>query len=220
MKILLIEDDVILSELIEEFLLSFGYNIDKVFDANSADEYLYSNKYDLVIADINIPNGDGLSILESYRETGYKTPFIIITSITSISFIEKAFNVGCNDYLKKPFELKELKLRISNIEKIYNLNYKGKFKIDKNIYFDFNNMKILKEQKSIKIPKKEAEIIKYFIKNKNRIISIEELIINIWEFDTEPSISTIRTYIKNIRKIIGKNFIESIKGIGYRYTTF
>lgn len=80
-------------------------------------------------------------------------------------------------------------------------------------------MNIRKKDLTIKITKKEAEIIKFFLLNKNRVISIDELIINIWNYGEEPSIATIRTYMKNIRRILEKNFIETIKNVGYKFNT-
>lgn len=220
MKILLVEDDIIFSELIEEYLEYNKHTVEKAYDAEEANENLYENSYDLIIMDINIPNGDGLSILENFRHIGYKTPVIVITSFTNISLLEKSFIIGGNDFIKKPFDLKELKVRIENIEKIYNINYKGCQKIKDNIYFDFYNLNLIKYNNKVQLPKKEAEIIKYFIMNKDRIISINELVLNIWDYESEPSIATIRTYIKNIRRSIHKDFIKSIKGMGYIHTTF
>ena len=219
MKVLLLEDDIIFSEILEEYLHSLKYNVQTVFDLDSAEEYLYSNKYDLLLLDINVPGGNGLDLLERFRYIGYKTPTIIITSFTNINEIERAYEIGCDDYIKKPFELKELKARITYLENIHKINFKGQLQIDKDIIFDSSNMNIRKNNFPIKIPKKEAEIIKFFLLNKNRVIPIDELIINIWEYGEEPSIATIRTYMKNIRRILEKDFIETIKNVGYKFNT-
>lgn len=219
MKVLLLEDDIIFSEILEEYLHSLKYNVETVFDIDSAEENIYNNKYDLLILDINVPGGNGLDLLEQFRDIGYKTPTIIITSFTNINEIERAYEIGCDDYIKKPFDLKELKARITYLETIHKINFKGQIKIDKDIIFDFYNMNIRIKSIPIKIPKKEAEIIKFFLLNKNRVISIDELVINIWEYGEQPSIATIRTYMKNIRRILDKNFIETIKNIGYRFNT-
>lgn len=219
MKILVLEDDIVFAEMIEEYLTLLGYSVELVYDKDSADESLYSNKYDLILLDINLPDGDGLELLNEFRNTGDITPVIIITSFTNIERIEEAYLFGCNDYLKKPFDLKELALRISHIDEIYKINNKGQLTICNNIVFDSYNMEIIKDKRSIKLPKKEAEIIKYFLSNKNRIITIGELTVNIWNYDRSPSIATIRTYIKNIRRTLDINFVENIKGIGYRFNT-
>jgi len=219
LKILLLEDDIIFSEIIEEYLNFLAYSVETVFDLESAEDLLYNNKYDLLILDINIPGGNGLDLLENFRSLGFKTPSIIITSFTNINEIERAYNVGCDDYLKKPFELKELKARINYLENIHKINFKGQIKIDKDLIFDSYNMNIRKKDITVRIAKKEAEILRFFLLNKNRVISIDELIINIWEYGEEPSIATIRTYIKNIRKVLEKNIIETIKNVGYKFNT-
>lgn len=218
MKILLLEDDIIFSELIEEYLISLNYYVERVYDLESAEECLYTNKYDLLLFDINLPNGTSLDLLNIYRMNGYLTPVIMLTSFTNIDLLEKAYEYGCNDYLKKPFELKELAARILYIEETYQITNKGLLKIKENIFLDSKRSNLIKDKQIIKIAKKEAEIIKFFVINENRVITIEELVVNIWEYTKEPSIATIRTYIKNIRKLINKNFIESVKGIGYSHS--
>ena len=219
MKILLLEDDIIFSEIIEDYLKSLNYTIKVVFDYDSAEELLYDNKYDLLLLDINIPGGNGLDLLENLRSMGHKVPSIIITSFTNIDEIERAYKIGCDDYIKKPFELKELRARIKYLENVHNINFRGHIKISDDITFDSYNMNIKKKNKTIKIPKKEAEIIRFFLLNKNRIITIDELIVNVWEFGEEPSIATIRTYMKNIRRVLEKDFIETIKNVGYKFNT-
>ena len=219
MKILLLEDDIIFSEIIEDYLKSLNYSVYPVFDYDTAEEFIYDNKYDLLLLDINIPGGNGLDLLENLRNIGYKIPSIIITSFTNVEEIERAYDIGCDDYIKKPFELKELKARIQYLENIHNINFQGNIKISDDITFDSYNMNIRKKDILIKIPKKEAEIIKFFLLNKNRIITVDELIVNIWKYGDEPSIATIRTYMKNIRRVLEKNFIETIKNVGYKFNT-
>ena len=218
-KILLLEGDIIFSEIIKEYLNFLNHRLEIVFDIDSAEESLYNNKYDLLLLDINVPGGNGLDLLKKFRAAGYKTPTIIMTSSINLNEIERAYKMGCDDYIRKPFELKELSLRMSYLENIYKINFKGKIKINDDIVFDFYNMNIRKKNIYIKIPKKEAEIIKFFLLNRNRIITIDELIINVWEYNEQPSIATIRTYIKNIRKNLKKGFIETIKNIGYKFNT-
>jgi len=219
MKILLLEDDIVFSEIIEDYLKSLNYVVYPVFDYDTAEEFIYDNKYDLLLLDINIPGGNGLDLLEKLRNIGYRIPSIIITSFTNVEEIERAYDIGCDDYIKKPFELKELRARIKYLENIHKINFKGYIKISEDITFDSYNMNIRKRDKSIKIPKKEADIIKFFLLNKNRTITVDELIINVWEFGEEPSIATIRTYMKNIRRTLEEDFIETIKNVGYKFNT-
>ena len=111
------------------------------------------------------------------------------------------------------------KSRITYIEHIHKIHFKDQIQIDSEIVFDAYNMNIRKNNIVNKIPRKEAEIIKFFLLNENRIITVDELIINVWEFNEQPSIATIRTYMKNIRKDLKKDFLETIKNVGYKYST-
>lgn len=219
MKILLLEDDLIFCEIITEYLQEQGYDVFQSFTGEEAKELIYTYKYDLLILDINVPVISGINVLNDFRQSGYKTPAIFITSLTNTQELEKAFEIGADDFIKKPFSFNELKARINYIKKIYNIDINEYIKINEDIFFDALNMTIIKDKKSINIPRKEAEIIRYFLLNKNRTVSIDELIINIWEFEHEPSIATIRTYIKNIRKSLTSSCVETVKGFGYKFTT-
>ncbi len=216
MKILLLEDDLILNEIIEEFLDSLGYNVVSVYDGMNASEIIYDENFDLLILDVNVPNMTGFQFLKSLRENNITTPAIFITSLDSIEDIEEGFKSGADDYLKKPFELKELELRINNIKRLLHLEDE-KIKIADNISFNAKLNYIDYDSIKTKLPLKEAQILKYLLNNTNRCVSQDELSSNIWSYEDAPTSSTIRTYIKNIRKIIGEEFIETIKGVGYRF---
>jgi len=217
MKILLLEDDVILSEIIEEFLLELGYEVEVCFDGEEAVTKAYSQTFDLLLLDVNVPLTTGIEFLTSLRQNNNTTPAIFITSLNTSADLENGFNAGCDDYIKKPFELQELNLRINNIKRIYKLDNTDIIKIDENTSFDSKNNKLKKDDKEISVTKKEADILKYLLNNKSKAISIDELSNNIWSYEDTPSPSTIRTYIKNIRKYIGQDCITNIKGVGYKF---
>lgn len=216
MKILLLEDDLILNEIIEEFLQSLDYNVTCVFDGMKASEVIYDEHFDLMILDVNVPSITGFEFLKNLRDNNITTPAIFITSLNSVEDIEEGFNAGADDYLKKPFELKELELRINNIKRLLHLE-EDELEIDTNIKFNTKFNFIDYDKIKTKLPLKEAQILKYLLNNKNRCVSQDELSSNIWSYEGAPTSSTIRTYIKNIRKIIGEEYIETIKGVGYRF---
>lgn len=216
MKILLLEDDILLNEIIEEHLQSKGYIVISAFSGTEAQELIYSQKFDLFLFDVNVPNINGFDLLKNARKNDIKTPTIFLTSLNMLDDLEKGFESGCDDYVKKPIELKELDIRINNIKRLFKISPENILKLSKDIYFDSVNLLIRKNEQELALTKKECEILLYLI-NKESTVSIEELSTNIWSYEDSPSASTVRTYIKNLRKILGEEFITNIRGVGYRF---
>lgn len=216
MKILLLEDDILLNEIIEEHLQNKGYIVKSVFSGDEAEELIYSEKFDLFLFDVNVPVINGFDLLKNARNNDIKTPAIFLTSLNMVDDVEKGFYSGCDDYVKKPVELKELDIRINNIKRLFKILPDEIIEISKNIYLDRLNLFIKKDNEKIHLAKKECEILLYLIAN-DKTISIEELSTNIWSYEDSPNASTVRTYIKNLRKILGENFITNTRGVGYRF---
>lgn len=216
MKILLLEDDLILNEIIEEYLISQEHEVITAFSGNEAQDYLYSQTFDLLILDVNVPFVSGFELLKELRTQNIKTPTIFITSLNMVEDMQKGFDSGCDDYLKKPFELKELDLRINNIKRLFNITPKELINISKDTFLDIQNLLIIKNNQKIHLAKKECEVLQYLI-NCSKTVSIEELSLNLWAYEDNPNDSTIRTYIKNLRKILGEEKIINIRGVGYRF---
>jgi len=212
-KILLLEDDTILQEIIEEFLEEKGYEVDSFENGQDALDALENTKYDMLLLDVNVPEIDGFEIVEYLRDIKNTTPVIFITSLTSVKYLQKAFDIGANDYLKKPFDLDELDIRIKH--HLSSLKSKDSIEIGKFTFYPKQNL-INNGQEDIALKQKETLILLYFLENKNSIISTDELIENVWQSNSIPSNATIRTYIKNLRKILGNDAITNVKGLGYR----
>ena len=217
MKILLLEDDLILNEIIQEHLIEKEHSVLSVFTGDDAQDVIYSKTFDILLLDVNVPNINGFELLNQLRKNGIKTPAIFITSANMLEDIEKGFESGCDDYIKKPFELKELDLRIENIKRLHNISSNSIIEISKNISLDKENLIININETKIHIAQKESEVLEYLIQNKNKIVSIDELSTNVWAYEESPTASTIRTYIKNLRKIVGDESIINIRGVGYRF---
>jgi len=214
MKILLLEDDVILQEIIEEYLLENGYEVETFFDGEKALDAIGANSYDMLLLDVNVPNIDGFEILSYLREIGNTTPAIYITSLAGVDDLKKGFALGADDYLRKPFELEELKARVEHIVRIYRLQEE----------IEFDGMKFVPKahqihvgDRVIEMRQKEAQVLEYFIRNTGKIISCDEIIENVWNDEHMPAHATIRTYIKNLRKMFTKEYFDNIKGEGYRF---
>ena len=217
MKILFLEDDILLNEIIQEHLENEGYSVKSTFTGYEAEELIYSEKFDLFLFDVNVPGITGFELLKSARQNDIKTPAIFLTSLNMIDDIEKGFTSGCDDYVKKPIELKELDIRINNIKRLFNILPNEIMEISQNIYLDRLNLFIKINDKEIYIARKECEMLLYLINNYKKVVSIEELSINVWSYEDSPNSSTVRTYIKNLRKILGEEFITNIRGVGYRF---
>ncbi len=214
MKILLLEDDVILQEIIEEFLCEQGYVVDSFFDGEKALDAIAVSRYDILLLDVNVPNIDGFEILGYLREIGNTTPAIYITSLSEIDDLKKGFNLGADDYLKKPFELEELNARIAHIVRLYRLQEEIEFD---GLKFIPKAHQLMVGNKTIEMRQKEAQVLEYFVRNMGKIISCDEIIENVWADNHVPTHATIRTYIKNLRKMFDKEYFDNIKGEGYRF---
>ena len=193
MKILLLEDDVILQEIIEEYLLEIGYEVECFFDGEKALDAIGSNSYDMLLLDVNVPNIDGFEILSYLRDIGNTTAAIYITSLSGIDDLKKGFDLGADDYLKKPFDLEELQVRIERIVKVYCLQEEIAFD---DITFIPKAHQIIFEDHIVDMRQKEAQVLEYFVRNSGKIISCDEIIENVWDDDSVPTHATIRTYIK------------------------
>jgi len=215
MNILLLEDDPLLSRILTKHL-SQSYNITPVYTGDSALETIEDKKFDLLILDSNVPGISGLELIKELRSYNDTTPIIMITAYQDTNHLKKAFTNGCNDYIKKPFELDELDMRIENISRIFNIEQNQEIQISENTFFDALNHKIIKDGKTYSLAKKESEFLNYLAINRNRTISKEELTQNLWSFENMPSDATLRVYIRNLRALIGKTAIETIRGTGYR----
>ena len=218
MKLLLLEDDAILGDLIYNSLIDKNYEVIHAEDGDQALEFVESEKFDLFILDINVPGISGLDLLKEIRGYSITTPAIMITAYQDTSHLKKGFDIGCDDYIKKPFDLEELHQRIKNLAKRFSIESESNtLQLSTNTKLIKDKNLIIVDDKSYEIANKENKILTYLFTHKGRTISFDELIQNIWHFDDMPSETTIRVYIKNLRKILGKDTIKTIRGLGYSY---
>jgi DNA-binding response OmpR family regulator len=218
-KLFLLEDDTTLNETICDFFISEGYSIENAYDGIEAQDMLYENRYDLLLLDVNTPGMNGFEVLKEVRSNGVQTPAIYITSLNSINDLEKGFDSGCDDYIRKPFALKELLIRVETLlKREFFHEVKNTIKLTNHIEYNVINNELIIDNKSVNIGNKESKLLKLFMQHKGEIISHESIYDYLWGYDEEPSDTALRTYIKNLRKVIGKESIESIKKQGYKFT--
>ncbi len=215
-KLLLLEDDDQLREIVSEFLEDNDYLVVCAEDANEAMDRLYEESFDLLLFDVKVPFMSGFDLLSKIRSEGNGTPAIFLTSLNSMDDLSKAYDSGCDDFLKKPFELRELLLRVKTLTKRAFLHRSDeKIHIAQEVYFDIKSNKIHKDGAVTSLSKKESLILKLLMKHRNIIVTPEQIFQNAWDYEDEPSELSLRTYIKNIRKVIGKDLIENARGQGY-----
>ncbi len=218
MRVLLLEDDTLLNEIIEEFLEELDYEVISTHDGQEALETIYEEQFDLLILDVNVPSINGFDLLKGLKDNMIDIPTIYITSLHTSKDMQEGFEAGADDYIKKPFHLSELKLRINNIKRLRQIENTGEVKLNNEISYNYDTKYINISNSQTHLSKTEAKVFEYLIKNKNRAVSIEEISLNNWLYDEAPTATTIRTYIKNLRKIIGKDKILNLKAVGYKIT--
>jgi len=214
MKILLLEDDTALANILVDHLEDH-YEVVQTYSMKKALELSEEAKFDLYIFDINVPDGDGISLLRELREFHDETPTIFITAFHDTKYLKSAFESGANDFIKKPFDLEELSQRIENIKRHFGLD--ARIDLPDGVVFDTKTHTLTNGEKIQKLTQKESECLHYFYKNRHRVISSDELLQNFWEFEEMPSDDAIRTIVKNLRKYIGKEHIVNIRGEGYKF---
>lgn len=209
MKILLLEDNINLAEIIKEMFEEKGLVVDLFEDGLEA-LYAIVNGYDCFILDINVPSLNGLNLLKEIRDRDKNTPAIIISSNIEFETIKKAYGQGCNDFLKKPFYIYELECKVNLLcknENIINLCNGFSYKLEDEVLLD-------KQNNSIKLTQKEKRLLNLLSKTPNRIVSLEVIENYVWEGEL-VGISGIRSLIKRVRSKVCKEFIQT-ENYGYK----
>lgn len=205
-KILLLEDDEILAQTMLQILKQENYDVTLAVDGEEVLEYTYENKFDLYLFDINVPLLNGLDTLKLLRQADDSTPTFFITAHRDTSTTLEGFECGCDDYIKKPFDLDELLARVKAILKRKNpiIQYK-------NITFDLLENRVFKEKEEIPLGIVEKEVFSLLIRNLNMTVEKSTF----FEYMNKPSDSALRVLISKLKKVLDLN-ISNTKGIGYK----
>ncbi len=218
MKILLLEDDIALADIISEYLEDNNFELDLVYDGEDALSKAYESRYDLYIFDVNVPAIKGFDLLKMLRDNEDTTPTIFVTSLNDIEDVSKGFESGADDYLKKPFELAELLLRVKNIQKRSFAQQRSSIiQIDKHITFDIDTELLNTDNGSISLPHKELKLLKHFLQHPNEIVTFENLYKVMWNYNEKVSAESLRAHIRNLRKHLTEDMIQNLRGVGYRF---
>ena len=216
-KILLLEDDLNLSETVAEYFDEQGFEVVCVYDGDDAISSIYENHFDLLLLDVNVPNKNGFDVLKEIRAQNNNVPAIFTTSLNSMNSLEEGYISGCDDYIRKPFQLRELLFRVQTILKREFSQKSDVINITDDITFNSISNELKQNDEEIKLNLKELKLLKFFLQHPNELLAHDRIYDHVWDYDEEYSDNSLRTYIKNLRKILGKDKIVSLKKLGYRF---
>jgi DNA-binding response OmpR family regulator len=214
-KILLLEDDYLYRVSIKEFLEELDFHVDDFENGDDAFDAIFENSYDLLLLDIRVPGMDGFSLVEYIRKEKLDVPIIVLTSLTDIKDLSKGYELGCNDYIRKPFDMIELKFRIEQLIKNNFKTNEDLIEVDNSFKFDIKKTILYKNDEAIDLSQKESEVVALLVLNRSFFVSIETLHDRVWE-NKDISYSDIRMCIKRIREKTDKDFIKTKRYVGYK----
>ena len=201
MKILLVEDEIDLNNIVTKYLKKNGYSVDSVFDGEEALDYLKYGEYDLVILDIMLPKINGFEVIKELRNKGNHTSVLMLTARARADDKVKGLDLGADDYLVKPFDFNELLARMRAVVRRKYGNSSNNLTIG-DLVLDTSKKSITRGEKEIELTGKEYEVLEYLMQNKNRILSREHIKQHVWDYNYEGDSNIIDVLIKNIRKKI------------------
>lgn len=220
-KILLVEDDKKISELVKQSLINEGYFVDQSFDGESGYYKIIEDQPDLVILDIMMPKMNGYKVCAKVREIGVTTPIIMLTAKSGEYDVEEGLDTGANDYLKKPFSTVELLARIRRLLKTD--GHEKALLEFQDLKIDLNARKVTSKDLEIELTKQELDLLAFLVMNNGNIVTKNELLEEIWEilYPVEEDINKVEVYIGYLRKKL-KPFnldgrIKTVRGYGYRW---
>lgn len=221
MRILVVEDEKKINDVIVKTLKKEKYGVDSCFDGEEALDYIFSVEYDIILLDIMLPKKDGFEVLESMRKKGIKTPVLFLTARDQIEDRVRGLDLGADDYLVKPFAFEELLARIRVVLRKNSISGEDSGNVLKiaNLTVDCNKHEVFRDDVSIKLSAKEFSILEYMMRNKGRVVSKEKIEEHVWDFDYEGGSNIVEVYIKFLRKKVDNNFspklIHTIRRVGY-----
>ncbi len=218
-RLLLLEDDMNLSETVAEYLEEAGYEVVCAFDGEQAEDLMYETPFDLLLLDVNVPEPNGFTLLKAARKRGIQTPAVYVTSRSGMQDVETGFDSGGDDYIRKPYELKELLLRIGTILKRRFFHHAApRTVLGEGMEYDVEQGQLYVGGERVALQEKESRLLKLLLQRRGEVVAHEVIAEHLWDYDETPSDDALRTYVKNLRKYLGKERIVSYKRIGYQFS--
>ena len=215
-KILVVEDEKDIQNIIKAFLENAEYKVETADDGLDAINLIQNNNYDLILLDIMLPKVDGFTICEMIRKNS-NIPIIILTALTDEESQLKGFDKLADDYITKPFSMPVL---LKHIEAIFrrtnNSNENTSILKYKNITLNTENYEVYVDNQKVTLTFREYEILKLFLENQGKVFTRDNILNSIWNYDYFGDDKIVNTHIKNIRKKLGYEYIETVRGVGYK----
>ena len=221
-KILLVEDEPDMAQLVSNWLVNQHHQVDVINDGKEALDFLSSNrnKYEIIILDIMLPGHSGIEVCHLYRNQCGTTPILMLTARDSIEDKETAFRVGADDYLVKPFHLKELSARLIALLR-RGRSVSSEYCAIDNVHIYFVEHRVTKAGNSVHLTPKEFQLLEFLVKHPKEVCSPETLLKQVWQTNSVAMLDTLRGHINRLRRKLdtpGKaSFIASVYGLGYRF---
>lgn len=215
MRILLVEDTTGLGEAIRDQITDDGHAVDWVQTISHASSSALSTHYDLILLDLMLPDGSGISFLTTIRRHGDQTPVIILTAKDQISDRIEGLNAGADDYLVKPFDLSELSARVAAVSRRYSGNPNPALKIGA-LEADLINHQVSRDGQHIDLTAREWALFEALTQRPGTLLSKSQLEDHLYAFGAEIESNTIEVYISRLRKKLGRDLVETVRGMGYR----
>lgn len=222
MKVLLVEDEEMLNHIIAKRLKVESMTVDQCYNGEDGLDYISTSSYDVIIMDIMMPKMDGHEVVQQMREEGNKTPVLFLTAKDSLEDKVSGLNLGADDYLVKPFEFDEL------IARIYALARRGRNQAVEDIMagplrLNQKSRSVYLHGKPITLTAKEFDLLFYLASNQNIVLSRQQILDHVWEYDYESYSNLIDVYIKDLRKKVDidetQKLIQTVRGVGYVFRT-
>lgn len=219
-KILLVEDEPDLANQVRDWLLRDRHIIEIIDNGQTAINQLRLSEYDVIILDWQLPGLSGLEVCKKYRNSGGKAPVLMLTAKSSVDEKETGLDAGADDYLCKPFHLKELSARLRALIRRATGDTGSHLLEAQGICLDPSSRRVTNNGLDVHLEPKEFALLEFLLRHKNTVFSADALLSRVWESDTEASPDAIRTYIKALRKKLDRkdqpSIITTIHGLGYK----
>jgi len=215
MRILILEDEAVLAMSMKEFLEDSGFEVEIFSNSDDAYDAIYERSFDLFLLDVKVPGEkSGFDMLDELRTEENKTPAIFITSLTDIEDLSRGYECGACDYIRKPFDLAELKLRVEQVVKTHCFTSQEELiELPNGYAYDVKRMRLLYNGETVKLAKTETKILELLIKQRGSVVSCEMFWEEVWGEWVDTA--NIRVQVGNLRKKLEHDFIKNVRGVGY-----